>query len=150
MPPQLKRLIPLFAIFITLFLVVRSFLVPESFGKLGHYRFNSIAENAQKPLIYAGIDACDECHSDRIEEMKKDLHTGISCESCHGPGSTHIANPDSIKPFKPSSREFCGMCHSVNASRSKLIHQVDLKEHNVGKKCIECHNPHLPWEMKNQ
>ena len=141
MPPQLKRLIPLFAIFIFLFLAARSFLVPKSFGEQGHYRFNSIAENKEKAMIYAGKEACDDCHSDRIQEMETDLHKGISCETCHGPGSAHIANPDSIKPMIPKGRDFCGMCHSLNPSRSKLVHQVDLKEHNVTENCIECHNP---------
>jgi len=33
MPPQIKRLLPLFVVFIGLFLLARHFLIPESFGK---------------------------------------------------------------------------------------------------------------------
>ena len=54
MPPQIKRLLPLFALFIGLFLLVRHLLIPESFGEFGHYRGNSLGENADKPLHYAG------------------------------------------------------------------------------------------------
>jgi hypothetical protein len=25
--------------------------------------------------------------------------------------------------------------------------QVDLAEHNTGKNCVECHNPHQPWAI---
>lgn len=148
MPPQLKRLIPLFAIFIVLFLVARKLLVPVSFGELGHYRFNSITENKEKAMVYAGKEACDECHSDRVEEMATDRHAGISCETCHGPGTAHIANPDSIKPMIPKGRDFCGMCHSTNPSRGKVVRQVDMNGHNLSKNCTECHNPHLPCQIK--
>lgn len=29
----------------------------------------------------------------------------------------------------------------------KKLAQIDLKEHYPEKKCIECHNPHLPWDI---
>ena len=148
MPPQLKTLIPLFAAFIILFLIARHFLVPVSFGELGHYRFNSIAENKEKPMNYAGKEACADCHDDKASEIKSDCHAGLSCETCHGPGLAHINNPDSVKLVKPAQRSFCGTCHSYNPSRSKVIQQIDLKEHNVDKNCIECHNPHKPCQIK--
>lgn len=148
MPPQLKTLIPLFAAFILLFLVARYFLMPVSFGKQGHYRFNSIAENKEKPMNYAGKEACADCHDDKALEIKSDVHAGLSCETCHGPGQAHVDNPDSVKLIKPDQRVFCGTCHSYNPTRSKIIKQIDLKEHNTDKKCIECHNPHLPWQLK--
>jgi DnaJ-class molecular chaperone len=148
MPPQLKTLIPLFAGFILLFLIARHFLVPVSFGEQGHYRFNSIAENKERAMMYAGKEVCADCHDDRANEMKTDKHAGLSCETCHGPGLAHTENPDSVKLVKPDQRSFCGTCHSLNPSRSKVIVQIDLKEHNVDKKCIECHNPHLPCQVK--
>jgi len=50
MPVQLKTLLPLFAVFILLFLVARHFLIPESFGKYGHYRANAIDEIEAFPI----------------------------------------------------------------------------------------------------
>jgi DnaJ-class molecular chaperone len=150
MPPQLKTLIPLFAVFIFLFLVARYFLVPESFGVQGHFRFNSIEENRDKPMYYAGKDACAECHDDKALEMESDMHATISCETCHGPGLAHYDNPDSTRLIIPDERAFCGHCHAYNPTRKGMITQVDLNDHNVDKKCIECHNPHLPWELTEE
>lgn len=151
MPPQIKRLLLLFAIFIGLFLLIRHFLVPESFGKFGHYRGLSLEENAAKKLHYAGRESCAECHLEIADQLSTDLHDILSCESCHGAGLAHAESPDSTGMFRPKEREFCGLCHAFNpARRSDAVHQVDLAEHNAGKYCIDCHNPHAPWELKNQ
>ena len=147
MPPQLKTLIPLFAILIALFLVARYLLVPESFGEQGHYRFNSIQENMDKPMHYAGKDACVECHEDKVEEIESGMHANISCESCHGPGLVHFDNPETTNIIIPAEREFCGRCHAFNLTREGKVAQVDLSEHNIENQCIECHNPHIPWEI---
>jgi hypothetical protein len=148
-PPQLSRLTIAFAIFISLFLLVRKLLIPDSFGQFGHYRGDSLTDNALVELHYAGHKACFECHQD-IEDLKQaDDHSGIKCETCHGPGQKHSESAEASDILKQDSREFCGLCHEKNAAkRSVTIMQINLKEHNTGKKCIECHNPHQPWKMK--
>jgi len=151
MPPQLKRLLPLFAVFVILFLVARYFLIPDSFGEYGHYRYNSVAENKAKPLHYAGKAMCADCHEEKVESLASDAHSGLACETCHGPGLAHANLEDSASLIIPDSREFCGLCHSFNPTRKlKVIAQVDLSDHNVDKKCIECHNPHMPWDLKEE
>jgi hypothetical protein len=150
MPPQFKRLIPLFAAFIIIFLAVRHYLVPDTFGEQGHYRFSSIEENKQQLMNYAGKEACAECHDDKAADLVLDVHAGISCESCHGPGLAHYDIPDSVRMIVPKERAFCGLCHAKNPTRKKeVIVQVDLKDHYIENKCIECHNPHKPWELKD-
>jgi hypothetical protein len=147
-PPQLTRLTIAFAVFISLFLLLRHFLVPETFGQYGHYRGASLIDNAAVEIHYAGQKACMECHQD-IEDLKvQDVHSGIHCEICHGPGQKHVISGEATDIFKPSGREFCGRCHSKNAARQKdAVFQVDLAIHNIGKNCVECHNPHQPWAM---
>jgi hypothetical protein len=148
-PPQLKRLAIAFAVFISLFLLLRHFLVPDSFGQFGFYRGNSLADNAAVVPHYAGQAACFDCHQDVEDAKKEDVHKDIHCETCHGPGLKHIETSEAKDIVKPSEREFCGSCHMKNAARkADVIVQVDLKKHNVEKKCIECHNPHQPWKMK--
>ena len=148
-PPQLKRLALAFALFISAFLIIRYSLVPKSFGQYGFYRGASLEEIAQLPIKFAGQKACLDCHQDIDDLKQQDVHSEISCETCHGPGQKHSENGDTTLLEKPVSRESCGMCHSKNAAKQKeAVFQVDLKEHNINKKCIECHNPHQPWEMK--
>jgi hypothetical protein len=146
-PPQLTRLAIAFGIFITLFILVRNLLVPETFGEFGHYRGASLIDNALPEIHYAGEKACFDCHQD-IEDLKKgDVHNGIRCETCHGPGQKHVLSADAADILKPTGRDFCGNCHGKNAAkRVSAVFQVDLNKHNEGKNCLECHNPHQPWK----
>ena len=148
-PPQLTRLALAFAIFISLFLLLRHFLVPDTFGQYGHYRGASLIDNAQPEIHFSGQQACFECHQD-VEDLKmQDVHSEIHCETCHGPGQKHVLSSKKDDIIKPSGREFCGQCHAMNAAKQKsAVVQVDLNKHNVGKNCIQCHNPHQPWNMK--
>jgi hypothetical protein len=147
-PPQIPRLALAFAIFIALFLVLRHFLVPDTFGQYGHYRGASLTDNAAVEIHYAGQQACFECHQD-IEDLKaQDVHSTIHCETCHGPGQKHVVSNEASDILKPSGREFCGSCHEKNAAKpTDAIFQVELTKHNIGKNCTECHNPHQPWAL---
>jgi len=150
MPVQLKTLISLFALFILLFLVARHFLIPESFGKYGHYRANAIDEIAAAPIHYAGKSVCVECHDEEAEKLASDQHASLSCEVCHGPNAKH-ADDYEVNEFlvKDGSRKFCGRCHSIDAARKpENITQVNIKEHHLEKEnCIDCHNPHAVTEL---
>jgi hypothetical protein len=148
-PPQLTRLALAFAIFISLFLVLRHFLVPDTFGEYGHYRGASLIDNAQPEIHYAGQQSCFQCHQEIEDKKAQDVHSEIHCETCHGHGQKHVISSKSADILKPAGREFCGLCHTLNAAKQKsAIFQIDLNKHNIGKNCIECHNPHQPWEMK--
>jgi hypothetical protein len=151
MPVQLKTLIPLFAVFIILFLIARHFLIPESFGKYGHYRANSIDEIAEAPAIYAGKAVCIDCHDEEATQLASDMHENLSCEVCHGPNAQH-ADDYEVKEFlvKDGTRAACGRCHNLDPARKiDVIIQVDIKTHHPEKEnCIDCHNPHAVWEIK--
>jgi len=150
MPPQLKTLLPFLAVFICIFLVARHFLIPESFGKYGHYRGNSLDEIAALPAHYAGKTVCIDCHDTEAALLASDAHSGLSCEVCHGPGAKHADDADNNKLEKPGTRKDCGKCHSINpARRTEVITQIDIKTHNIAREnCIDCHNPHAVWELK--
>lgn len=151
MPPQLKTLLPLLAIFISLFLIARHFLIPESFGKYGHYRANSMDEIAALPALYVGKSVCIDCHETEVALLASDKHSVLSCEVCHGAGSLHVDDPEKNKPLKSGTRESCGRCHNINlARRIEVIKQIDIKTHNIEREnCIDCHNPHAVWELKD-
>ena len=148
-PPQLTRLAIAFAIFISLFLLVRAMLIPETFGEYGHYRGDALEDNAGFEAHFTGQTVCLDCHQDIEDKKLTDVHSEIRCEACHGPGYKHIEKGDTSLIVKPAGREFCGKCHSKNAARRRdAVFQIDIKSHNAGKDCTECHNPHQPWEMK--
>ena len=112
-PPQITRLALAFAIFISLFLVLRHFLVPKTFGVYGHYRAASLIDNAQLEIHYSGQQACFVCHQDIEDKKAQDVHSDIHCETCHGPGEKHVVNSKVEKILKPTGREFCGSCHAL-------------------------------------
>jgi len=147
MPTQLKRLIPLFIVFIGLFLIIRSLLIPDSFGQYGHYRGDALKDNASKANVFATKESCYDCHDDIREILEDDMHADLSCLACHGPGLVHVDNPEADNIIKESGREFCGRCHKFNAARPMdVVFQVDIKDHHPEKEnCIECHNPHEVW-----
>jgi hypothetical protein len=148
-PPQITRLAIAFALFIALFLFLRSILIPDSFGKYGHYRGDSLKDNASAEIHYSGHQACLACHQDIGEAKLTDVHSGINCEICHGPGLKHVQSGEAADIVKPGSREFCGNCHQKHAAkRETAIVQIDMNDHNTGKNCTDCHNPHQPWKMK--
>lgn len=147
MPPQLKRLIPNFIVFIGLFLLVRHLLIPDSFGKYGHYRADVLQEIESTPAVFADKEDCHACHSDIHEQILEDAHAEISCLACHGPGNLHVEDPLPGNIAKGNTREFCGRCHEKNAARpSYVVFQVDMETHNIEGDCIDCHNPHQVWE----
>lgn len=151
MPPQIKRHLIVLAVFVALFMLLRHLLLPESFGEIGHYRAKSLMDNEMKEMHYAGEATCTECHEETSDLKGTDLHAELSCETCHGPGLTHVDSQDAADIQKPQSREFCGKCHALHYARNrKVVSQVELTEHNTEHECIYCHNPHAPWELRNQ
>jgi hypothetical protein len=152
MPLHIKRLIITFAVFVAIFLVLKHYLTPKSFGEYAHYRGLALVENADRELKHSGMKSCAPCHNgqeDTIMALKASgLHDALQCEACHGAAAKHIKSPEKEKLFIPTQvREFCGVCHGKNAARPKdLIKQVDLKKHHTEDNCTKCHNPHEPWQ----
>jgi mono/diheme cytochrome c family protein len=137
------------------FTVVRNLMVPESFGKYGHYRADAVAEEMAKEPIYQGADACKTCHVARYKEWKSGKHhVLVNCEACHGPGKEHITKPVVKSGTKTiaidRSNSLCIRCHLKLPARphdfEEIPHpQIDVEKHIKGKlKCFKCHNPHYP------
>jgi hypothetical protein len=116
-----------------------------------------------------GVKGCFECHSTGPVSFDKkgEVHlteNGVGCESCHGPGSEHAADPRRHRLVNPGQlsapqlNDFCGRCHRMTAGRNVTIdwnfawnvrHQpVYLSQsrcflQSAGKlSCLTCHSPH--------
>ena len=107
----------------------------------GWYRGDALAEIASRTPVFAGKQACDECHSDILHKLAADKHKTLSCEACHGVSREHGNNPD-ILPVKATGSH-CIRCHEADISRPKWLKQIVVKDH-FGANCKECHVPHEP------
>ena len=140
-----RRIIYLFIVFIIVFMAVRTQLVPESFGEYGWYRGESVDEIMNLPVKHAGSQSCSECHQPEFNAWQEGRHKTVSCETCHGPLNWHVKKPYGASIETNSTKEFCGICHSINPSRPADFPQVDMIVHGYGLQCVYCHNPHDPW-----
>ena len=100
---HLFRFAGLFVLAFIIFLVVRHYVVPPSFGQYGHYRGAAITEIAARPVKFAGHETCETCHSDVLDVKGKGRHAHVNCEACHGPLAKHADDPASVTPA-PLSR----------------------------------------------
>src|ERR1035438_5186771 len=95
---HLLRFAGLFVLAFIVFLVVRHFVVPPSFGQYGHYRAAAIGEIASHPVKFAGHDTCEACHSDVADKKIKGKHAHVNCEACHWALVQRLPNPAGPKP----------------------------------------------------
>jgi predicted CXXCH cytochrome family protein len=73
--------------------------------------------------------ACDGCHFTGFMSTEKRVDIGVSCESCHGPGSKHVEDPESNVYLASLSdpvrqNEVCLQCHMRNRD-------MRLNDHNM-------------------
>jgi len=124
---------------------------------LGIAAFAIVCRAAQKaPATYAGSEACQTCHEDIFNALRKSPHRalesrqksaweGKSCEACHGPGSTHVetASPDDIRNPRrlpaASADQICLKCHLNQPTHAGRI-QSSHARNQVS--CVGCHPIH--------
>jgi predicted CXXCH cytochrome family protein len=104
---------------------------------------------------YVGNAACADCHAEitrifpasphaRVHVETAALRGQTGCESCHGPGSRHVANPYArgerliVNPRKDA--DGCYPCHVGSLAEFRLPHHHPVAEGRVS--CVQCHDPH--------
>ena len=141
---HLFRFAGLFVLAFLIFLVVRHYVVPKSFGQYGHYRGDAIGEIARRPVKYAGHETCEGCHSDQADKKMAGKHAHVNCEACHGALAGHADDPSTVTPVLPDTAVLCAQCHRASAAKPKGFPQVDPANHYPGPPCGSCHQPHSP------
>jgi len=144
MPQQIWRLSIVFGLLVLALALARLFLVPETFGRIGHYRAAAIDSIAARKIKYAGRRACALCHGEVVTNHAAHRHAGVSCEVCHGPAAAHVDAPAEVRLTAPKQRGYCPLCHGYDPSRPTGFPQIDPVAHNPLKPCVSCHNPHAP------
>ncbi len=144
MQQQIVRLSIIFGLMITGLVLARQFLVPETFGDIGHYRAAAIDTIVAREVQYAGHVACGMCHDDIAETHGERRHRGVACEVCHGRSAAHVEDPMEVQPPAPRQRNGCLLCHGYDPSRPTGFPQIDPAVHNPLTPCFQCHDPHQP------
>lgn len=158
-----RRLFLLLGVAIVVALTVRALLVPEGFGKTGHYRADAPAEEAARAPVHQGAARCAECHDEQSTRHDKDVHVSVACENCHGAGDRHVAAQEGAGPadddrmFRDLAPANCLACHARLVARPKLFPTIEVAAHYalVGVKdrdtrCQACHDPHEPLFLERR
>jgi predicted CXXCH cytochrome family protein len=107
---------------------------------------------------FVGSEACETCHESITRDFRTSTHArlkaqgdnakNIGCESCHGPGSLHVAGGgDKSKIINPrKSPDTCFQCHLEVRAQFQLPHHHPVLEGKVS--CADCHNPHVGMAIK--
>ncbi|MGB8260124.1 MAG: multiheme c-type cytochrome [Terracidiphilus sp.] len=143
---HLFRFAGLFVLAFLIFLVVRHFVVPKSFGQYGHYRAAAIGEIGARGVKFAGHETCESCHVDVADTKAKGKHAHVNCEACHGAQAQHASadDPSTAKPPLPDPAVLCVRCHTASAAKPKTFPQIVPGDHMNGGACKECHKAHSP------
>ena len=138
------RVLGLFGMGFTLFLLARYFLIPSDFGVFGFYRAGALDDvKAQAPL-HAGEALCLDCHSDVGDLRKESRHVKVRCESCHGPLAKHASGDVTAKPIALNPRRLCIQCHTTQIGLPANFPNVVPDDHAGDLPCTDCHQPHRP------
>jgi DmsE family decaheme c-type cytochrome len=114
----------------------------------------AVASSAK--ATYVGSEVCETCHEDigkalaktpheAIETGKKYGFVGQACESCHGPGSNHIASAsaaDIRNPAKLPAAETDRTCLTCHRNAPTHAGRLESSHANNQVSCTACHTVH--------
>jgi DmsE family decaheme c-type cytochrome len=104
---------------------------------------------------YVGSDTCAACHEDTAKGLESTPHgqrgfadlSERGCETCHGPGEAHVANPDD-EAKRPRITELAAeqrsrTCLECHEGARQALWKGSTHESN-GLSCDSCHSIHSP------
>ena len=142
--------------------VARQVLLPDEFGKYGHYRPGAEADEANRQARIMTSESCFDCHP-LIKKIHVDgVHKTVLCEVCHGAYADHVKD-DVVFAAMPVVRgedikPLCVKCHNkiIQAMPPESIKLVAFPEHLEEKKvrthhiCNQCHHVHAPLKWVHE
>lgn len=111
------------------------------------------AQAASAPGDFVGQEACAACHDEVAKGFSSNPHTkiaemhgktGVTCESCHGPGKAHVDGGGDVtkifNPAKATAKEVDARCLSCHLGEHANFERTAHGENNVS--CLTCHSVH--------
>jgi DmsE family decaheme c-type cytochrome len=110
---------------------------------------------------YVGGDVCTTCHTEVGDNLAKTPHgshafaslSAHACETCHGPGSAHVADPDNeaLRPkiTRWSAEQQSAICQSCHKGGAQFFWHGGVHERH-GLSCLSCHGIHSFQSPKSQ
>jgi predicted CXXCH cytochrome family protein len=96
-------------------------------------------------MTFADSSVCASCHHAEAGRLDSNAHSGIGCQSCHGPLLAHAeAGQNASKSdvlIKVPTDEVCVRCHAAAEGRPAAFKTIVPADHYVGQ-CLQCHDPH--------
>lgn len=132
-------------------LLLRSRMVPASYGQHGPYRGAALQEVASRKSVLQSDATCLKCHENVQAERAESPHKAVRCAHCHGIGRDHVTHalmaaesPDhSIPPveewdgdflthvdlFITHDRATCLSCHKAVVGMPADFRSIDVAAH---------------------
>jgi DmsE family decaheme c-type cytochrome len=132
-------------------LCVTALAAPPPGAKSSNAQANQAVQGTHAEFV--GADTCASCHEEVSKGFAANPHTklaqlhgnnGVTCESCHGPGSEHVSGGGDVtkifNPAKAPTKEVNAKCLSCHGAAHPNFARSPHGEANVG--CISCHSVH--------
>ena len=153
---HLLRLVVVLVVGIGGLLFIKGFFVPSGWDRDHWYRSGALEDLKQRPIIYAGNEACRGCHGKTrkdheaiVDAVAAGVHEHLACESCHGP--LHMADHGMAAAKIERTSALCLRCHDSVAARPRQVglFSVGFMAHQAkavsrDSNCTQCHDPHAP------
>lgn len=110
--------------------------------------FASLLPPAQAGAKFVGNAACAKCHTAESTTFAQTIHAqeAVTCESCHGPGSIHAANPQTTNILtypNITQAAVCAQCHAAqnqewgSSPHAQFVADPVESDSNT---CLRCHS----------